>query len=38
MLREGTMLDGSISAAPASRKNRKKERDAEMGQSRKGQQ
>ena len=38
MLREGTMLDGSIIAAPSSRKNSKGARDAETGQSRKGQQ
>ena len=35
-LREGTILDGSIIAAPSSRKNRRGEGDAQMKQSKQG--
>ena len=35
-LREGTILDASMIAAPSSRKNRSGERDGEMEQPRKG--
>ena len=37
-LREGTLLDAGIIAAPSSRKNRTGERDSEMKQTRKGSQ
>ena len=37
-LREGTILDGSIIAAPSSRKNRRGEGDSQMKQSSKGKQ
>ena len=37
-LREGTILDAGIIAAPSSRKNRSGERDSEMKQSKKGKQ
>ena len=38
MLKEGRIVDASIMEAPASRKNRKRERDPEMKQTRKGNQ
>ncbi len=38
MLKEGTIVDASIMEAPASTKNRKRERDPEMKQTRKGNQ
>ena len=38
MLKEGTIVDASIMEAPASTKNRKRERDPEMKQTRKGKQ
>ena len=38
VLREGTILDASIIASPASRKNRERARDPEMGQTKKGNQ
>ncbi len=38
MLKEGTIVDASIIEAPASTKNRKRERDPEMKQTRKGNQ
>ncbi len=38
MLKEGTIIDASIIEAPASTKNRKRERDPEMKQTRKGNQ
>ena len=38
VLKEGTIMDAGIIASPASRKNRKRERDPEMGQTRKGKQ
>ena len=38
LLREGTVVDASIIHAPASTKNRKRERDPEMHQTRKGNQ
>ena len=38
MLKEGTIMDASIIAAPSSRKNRKKECDPEMKQTKKGNQ
>ena len=38
ILKEGTIMDASIIAAPASRKNRKRERDPEMKQTKKGNQ
>ena len=38
MLKEGTIVDASIIEAPASTKNRKRERDPEMRQTRKGNQ
>ncbi len=38
MLKEGTIIDASIMEAPASTKNRKRERDPEMKQTRKGNQ
>ncbi|WP_223846315.1 IS5 family transposase [Wenzhouxiangella sp. AB-CW3] len=38
MLREGSIVDASIVAAPSSTKNQKKERDPEMHQTRKGNQ
>ncbi|MCY3537856.1 MAG: transposase [Cyanobacteria bacterium MAG IRC4_bin_6] len=37
-LREGTILDAGVSAAPSSTKNRRGERDPEMEQPRKGKQ
>ncbi len=38
MLKEGRIVDASIMEAPASTKNRKRERDLEMKQTRKGNQ
>ena len=38
VLKEGTIMDASIIAAPVSRKNRKRERDPEMKQTKKGNQ
>ena len=38
MLKEGTIVDASIMEAPSSTKNRKRERDPEMKQTRKGNQ
>ena len=38
LMREGTLIDASIIAAPYSTKNRRRERDPEMHQSRKGNQ
>ena len=38
LLREGTLVDATIIAAPSSTKNKKKERDPEMHQTRKGKQ
>jgi IS5 family transposase len=38
LLREGTLVDATLIAAPSSTKNQKKERDPEMHQTRKGQQ
>ena len=38
MLKEGTIVDAGIMEAPRSRKNRKRERDPEMKQTRKGNQ
>ena len=38
MLKEGRIVDAGIMEAPASRKNRKRERDPEMKQTRKGKQ
>jgi len=36
LLREGTLVDATLTAAPASTKNQKKERDPEMHQTKKG--
>ena len=38
VLKEGTIMDGSSIASPASRQNRKRERDPEMKQTKKGNQ
>ena len=38
MLKEGTIVDANIMEAPSSTKNRKRERDPEMKQTRKGNQ
>ena len=38
LMREGTLIDASILAAPSSTKNRRRERDPEMHRSKKGNQ